>query len=229
MLSCFHPLNTIFLGTTNFGKITEFSQALAGLPLKIETPQTMGLTDDVEEIGDSFEAITRHKAQAWAARTQLSTLVDDSGLGITALNGWPGTQSKRWFPGSDAERNQALLDQLIQREILDRSAYFVSVLAFYDPVTGLFHQTRGQVDGRLAQSVQGNQGFGYDPLFIPTGYQVPFGQLGLRVKATLSHRARALAPMIEFLQQWVKPAVATPSANASWVKRAMAGKARKNI
>ncbi len=195
-------MKTIFLGTTNEGKIREFTQALKPLPIGIETPLTCNIIDDIPETGDTFEENALQKAKGWAEKTGLPTLVDDSGLVIDALNGDPGVHSKRFFPGSDEDRNQHILTLLKNVPTSKRTARYICALVFYDPTTSVNQTTIGVCEGTIAPQSDGDRGFGYDPIFIPQGYSTTFGVLPDYIKAQLSHRAQALEKMLPYLKQW---------------------------
>jgi XTP/dITP diphosphohydrolase len=191
--------STIFLGTTNKGKIREFSKALNDIGIETKTPYDLGIDFDPEETGETYEENAMLKARAWAEKSGLPTLVDDSGLSVDALDGAPGVFSKRFFAGSDEDRNSHLLSKLKRVAGSDRSAHFYCALAFVDPIEKIERLEVGKCFGKIAGQVSGGAGFGYDPLFIPDGYEESFADLGDEVKAKLSHRAIALAKMVEFL------------------------------
>ncbi len=189
----------LLLATNNPGKLREVQEILAGLPFEVVTPAEVGVPPDFDppENGATFEENAQSKAQAYAEKTGLLSLADDSGLCVTALDGKPGVHSKRFIEGSDHDRNLKILELL--KEKTDRSAYFISVICLYDPHTKETQCFEGRVEGTLAAEEHGTQGFGYDPIFIPTGYDKTFGELGNEVKNTLSHRARALQKAKEYL------------------------------
>ncbi|HYD35439.1 MAG TPA: RdgB/HAM1 family non-canonical purine NTP pyrophosphatase [Vitreimonas sp.] len=190
----------LVLATQNAHKLAEV-QAILNLPdvTLLSAAEVPGLAEfDVEETGQTFHANALLKAQAFAEKSGLVALADDSGLAVTALNGQPGVWSKRFVPGSDHDRNQEILRLLGNKT--DRSAKFVSVLCLYDPVQTHAEYFVGEVNGHIGNSEKGTQGFGYDPLFIPEGYEQSFGELGAETKNKLSHRARA----IEKLKVWLK-------------------------
>jgi XTP/dITP diphosphohydrolase len=195
-------MKTILLGTTNQGKIKEFTQALIDLPIKIENLNTLKLNFQPEENGETFEENALSKAKAWAEKTSLPTLVDDSGLSVDILNGEPGVHSHRFFQGSDQDRNQYLLKLLEKNPADDRTARYICALVFYDPFNKKSHTTLGSCEGKIGFNPKGSHGFGYDPIFYPIGYGKTFGELPDIIKAKLSHRAKALTAMIPYLKQW---------------------------
>ncbi|MGF1483685.1 MAG: RdgB/HAM1 family non-canonical purine NTP pyrophosphatase [Opitutales bacterium] len=193
---------TLVLATGNAHKVEELTDwiARASLPVEAASAEPFGGMPPVEETGTTFEANARLKAEglrdALLERGQplpFLILADDSGLEVEALGGAPGVYSAR-FAGPDADdaRNNAkLLAALTEVAAPERGARFVCQL-FGLQADGNTLSLRGVVEGRVADAPRGSAGFGYDPLFIPEGYEQSFGELGAEVKRTLSHRARAL-------------------------------------
>ena len=190
-------MKQLFVATSNLGKQRELRALFAGFSLELVFPQDLEATRtiDVDETGTTFAENAWLKAQAFAAASGMRTLADDSGLEVLGLNNFPGIKSNRWFTGSDAERNAALLEKM--SELIDRSAQYVAVMCLYEPATQTATYAKGVVTGRIATAEQGSgvSGFGYDPLFIPDGYDKSFAELGNDVKNELSHRARAHAQL----------------------------------
>lgn len=195
-------MKTIVIGSTNKGKIAEFSQALKPLGVTVTHPLLLHIDDEIEETGKSFEENALIKARGWAEKTNLPALVDDSGLVVDALGGKPGVHSKRFYEGSDHDRNLHLLSLLKHVPLEKRTARYICALAFVDPDKNLEHLVISKCEGKISFELSGNHGFGYDPLFIPEGYSKTFGELPSKVKAKISHRAQALAKMYPFLEQW---------------------------
>ena len=154
---------------------------------------------DVEETGSTFHQNAKLKAEFFANKTGLLTVADDSGLEVEALEGFPGVASKRWLSGTDQERSLALLKKLESQS--NWQARFVSVLCLHDPQQKTEKYFEGEVQGRIAKEIRGEQGFGYDPVFIPEGYDKTFGELSVNVKNQLSHRARAFAKLKKYLRE----------------------------
>ena len=187
----------ILLASSNSGKLAEFRQLLADVEL---VPWPQG-APSLPETGAFFQDNALQKAEAarawWRAHGTTpvdGVLADDSGLCVDALWGGPGVLSARFAPDlpSYRDRNHRLLDMLPAGA--DRSARFVCVLAFA-PMKGDPFTVGGAVEGDLAFDHRGDHGFGYDPIFIPDGYDRTFGELPTEVKHTLSHRARACAAL----------------------------------
>ncbi len=181
----------ILLASGNAHKLQEISQIL-GVTLRglSEVPDA----PDVVEDGDTFEANALKKGASLAIHTGSWALADDSGLEVDALHGAPGIYSARFAGehGNDAANNALLLEKL--KNVQNRRARFVCVLALCGP-EGEAHTVRGVCEGRIAHAPSGESGFGYDPLFIPDGFDQSFAELGEEIKQTHSHRAKALAKM----------------------------------
>ena len=187
----------VLLASRNAGKLREFAALLPGItlvPWPAEAP-------DLPETGAFFQDNALQKAEAarawWLEHGTTpvdGVLADDSGLCVDALWGGPGVLSARFAPElpSYRERNTRLLAMV--PEGADRGARFVCVLAFA-PMDGNPFTVDGAVEGRLAFEARGGHGFGYDPIFIPEGFDRTFGELPADVKHTLSHRGRACAAL----------------------------------
>jgi XTP/dITP diphosphohydrolase len=191
----------LLVATNNKGKVGELSQLLADFPLRLRLLGEFPDIEEAEETGETFAENATIKALHYSARSGLLTLSDDSGLAVDALDGAPGVYSAR-YAGRDAtyaERMSKLLGELGATGDPDRRARFVCVIAVADPSTNTLHTFEGECRGRIAQAPRGTGGFGYDPLFIPDGYDETFGELPPEVKHTLSHRARALQQAVRHL------------------------------
>ena len=147
---------------------------------------------DVEEDGDTFEANAIKKATELARATGLWALADDSGLEVAALGNAPGVYSARYAgePGDHARNNAKLLRELDGQR--DRSARFRCVAALSDPA-GRAETVSGSCPGRIIERLRGTEGFGYDPLFVPDGFEQTFAEMGAEQKNRLSHRGRAMS------------------------------------
>lgn len=194
-------MKQLLVATNNPHKLIELELELRALPLRILRPRDAGVSEDfdVDETGTTFSENAELKARAFAAQASLPTLADDSGLVVDVLHGEPGVHSKRWVEGSDHDRNVHLLKELEGER--NRRAKFVTVLALYIPTLESVEFFEGYVSGHIGSEERGTEGFGYDPLFIPDGYTESFGELGLEVKSTLSHRHRALEKLREYLEK----------------------------
>ena len=192
-------MKQLLVATNNAHKLQELQFELGKHDIKLFTPEQVGISDefDVEETGTTFAENAELKARAFSKKSGLLSVADDSGLVVNALGGQPGVHSKRWIEGSDHDRNVHLLKQLESKS--DRSAQFVTVLALYEPSTDQVTVFDGSVQGSIIDQERGVAGFGYDPVFVPEGYQETFAELGLVVKATLSHRHRAIEKLAKHL------------------------------
>lgn len=199
----------LYLASGNAHKVSELQTLAdaAALPLEIVSARAVGGMPPVVEDTGTFVGNARKKALA--LRTKLSAndwaLADDSGLCVDALGGGPGVESAYYAgPQGDSAANLAKLVEVMRDVPADkRGAYFQCVLVLIGPdaaggPNGAEHVFEGRCHGRLAKSPAGGAGFGYDPLFVPEGYEASFSELGDSVKNTLSHRARAWAKLAEW-------------------------------
>jgi XTP/dITP diphosphohydrolase len=184
----------LVIASHNPGKVEEIGALLAPFAIDIISAESLGIPEP-EETGNSFEANAALKSRAAAEASGLPALADDSGLVVPALDGAPGIYSARWAgPAKDFR----LAMERVHRELgkKDRGASFVAVLALAWPNTDteLF---RGEVQGRLVWAPRGDLGFGYDPMFVPLGGTLTFGEMDPAEKHRISHRARAFAKLVE--------------------------------
>lgn len=185
----------LIVATTNAGKAIELAGLLAGVGVRLLSLAEFPHVEAVEETGATFAENAAIKATFYGRLFGKMTLADDSGLEVDALGGAPGVHSARYAGegASDSRRVARLLEELAQSGARDRRARFVCVVAIYETATGELRLFRGVCEGRIAAQPCGANGFGYDPIFIPDGYDESFAQLPSRVKQQISHRARALA------------------------------------
>ena len=192
---------TFILASNNQGKYREFKAILEPLGFALVPQAVAGVDFEVNETGDTFEENAYLKASTVAQYTNFPAIADDSGLCVDALNGEPGVHSARFGGGKDWTDEQKYLYLLERLEgVTDRSARFVSCICLVTP-GGKIIRARGECPGRIAEAPSGNGGFGYDPVFVPEGYDEPFGVLGTDVKNQISHRARALAAFRKELER----------------------------
>jgi len=190
----------LLLATNNRGKVREYRELLQGIPFEVVTPDDLGISLDVEESGDSFEANAALKAIAAARRTGLLSLADDSGLEVDDLGGAPGPLSARYAGtnASDKERIVFLLSRLKDIPARERSARFRCVIAIAAP-DGKVEFFSGVCSGILADAPRGAHGFGYDPIFFIPELGKTMAELTLEEKNKVSHRARAAQKAREYL------------------------------
>jgi len=194
--------NRVVLATNNAKKLAELRRLVAAEAPHIEV---LGLADvatypEPAETERTFEGNALLKARACVAATGLPALADDSGLAVDVLNHMPGVRSARWAgPGaSDEENNSLLLRQLADVPPAERTARFVCAMALALP-DGSEHVRVGAMHGRLAVSPAGQNGFGYDPLFVADGYTMTNGELEPSTKDATSHRGRAVRAILPVL------------------------------
>lgn len=192
----------LLVATSNSGKIRELRSLLAGLPLNVLSLSDAGITEVLEESGATFEENAVAKAVFYARSANLPAIADDSGLVIDHLNGAPGVRSARWAGESanDEQRIAKVLDLMRGVDGRNRSARFVCAAAFAEPAGQIVSTVEGICEGTIANRPRGRYGFGYDPIFFPDGYALTFGELPPGTKHLISHRARAVAKIIPFLQ-----------------------------
>ena len=192
---------TFILASNNKGKYREFKAILEPLGISVVPQAVAGIDFEVNETGETFEENAYLKASSIARMTRFSTVADDSGLCVDALDGAPGVHSARFGGGkdwTDRQKYEYLLSRL--EGVEDRRARFVtSICCILED--GRMITARGECPGRILTEPQGDAGFGYDPIFVPDGYDQSFGVLGQDVKNRISHRARALAAFREELEK----------------------------
>lgn len=181
----------VVVATGNAGKVREIAEALSELGWQLEGLNGLTLP---EETGTTYEENAALKACAAALAKGLPALADDSGLEVAALDGQPGVYSARFGNRpNDTERNLYLLEKL--RGVQDRRAKFVSVVMLAYP-DGHVETYRGELTGTLLEGPRGENGFGYDPLFVPDGETRTLAEMTVAEKRAISHRGRALAALL---------------------------------
>ena len=192
------PGSQLVIATHNSGKVREIADLLTPFGLSVSSAAEHNLPEP-EENGATFAANAEIKACAAANATGLPALADDSGLGVVALNGEPGIYSARWAGKNKdfATAMEKVKCELEARHVPQNQwhAYFICDLCLCLP-NGHVQHFEGRVDGMLRFPPQGNQGFGYDPIFVPEGETRSFGEMSNDEKKTMSHRARAFAKLL---------------------------------
>lgn len=168
-------------------KLNEFKQMLSDY--EVVCPRDLGIKFDVDETGETFYENALIKARALYELCGEATVADDSGLCVDALDGGPGVYSARYSGGGDNENNAKLLDAL--KDATDRTAHFTSCIVYYDGERII--SAEGHTYGVIAREPDGENGFGYDPLFVSDDLRKTFGRASEDEKNAVSHRARALA------------------------------------
>jgi XTP/dITP diphosphohydrolase len=194
-------LPSLLLGTRNAGKVREIEIILRDVPWQIRSLREFGNVGVAAETADTYAENAISKAQFYARATGLCALADDSGLEVEALGGAPGVFSARYAgeDASDADRRVLLLSQLAHVSKENRRARFVSVVAITEPNGNVLSVSEGTCSGGITFEPRGEGGFGYDPLFVPDGFDQTFAELADSIKNRISHRARALLKTREFL------------------------------
>lgn len=193
----------LLIGTHNPGKLREYRQLLAGLPITVLSPEDIGLQAlNVAETGTTFAENAEIKAMAYAEVGKCHALADDSGLEVDALGSAPGVYSARYGGEGldDRGRRLKLLDEL--KDVADerRTARFVCCIAVVHPQTLSPVIVTGTCEGRITREERDSgKGFGYDPIFLPDGYDRTFGEMAAEVKNSISHRGKALAQLVPVL------------------------------
>ena len=195
----------LLLATNNPGKAAEFRQLLAGCGWQLVAPAELGLTIQVEETGQTYAENATLKAVEYSRAGGLVTLADDSGLEVDALDGRPGVLSARYAGAdrTDQERVQALLDELAGVPDDERTARFRCVIAIAD-TTGRVELVDGTVEGRIGHEPRGENGFGYDPVFLLPERGMTTAELPPDEKNAVSHRAVAARKARTILERWLR-------------------------
>jgi XTP/dITP diphosphohydrolase len=192
----------LLVATKNAGKLREIRSLLVSQGVEVVGLESLENAPDVVEDGDSFVANASKKALEIAIQANCLTLADDSGLVVPELDGAPGVFSARYAGAevTDAQNNQKLLDELKSIAPDKRQAYFCCVMALADP-QGQCRTFEGRLQGRLIDELRGDQGFGYDPLFLVPEYGKTLAELPLEIKNRISHRGKALALLLSVLKK----------------------------
>ena len=187
----------LLFASANQHKVAEINQLMPS-GIEVVSLADIGFTEDIPETADTIEGNAIRKAEFMAERQELFCFADDTGLVIPALNGEPGVYSARYAgPERDANANMDLVLEKLQHSD-DRSARFITVIALW--LNGKMHVFEGFVEGTILDEKRGTNGFGYDPIFQPLGYEQTFAEMTAEEKNKLSHRGRALEKMMGFLE-----------------------------
>ena len=194
----------LIFATNNQHKLEEIS-ALLGGKYQILGLKDLQMDEEIPEDHDTLEANASQKAWYIFDRTGQSCFADDTGLEVDALNGAPGVYSARYsrmghpsFPDMEAAQGNIKKLLLNMEDKLERSARFRTVISLI--LNGKEYQFEGVVEGTITDSASGAKGFGYDPIFIPGAYDITFAEMELSLKNQISHRARAVSQLVDFLK-----------------------------
>jgi len=192
----------LLIATNNAGKVVEFRELLDGCGWDLVVPRELGIDLGVKETGQTYLENAKLKATAFAKAGRVTALADDSGIEVDALDGRPGIMSARYGGEglSDADRVRILLTELAGVPEPERRARFRCVIAVATP-DGEVQSVEGTVEGRIAFEQRGDNGFGYDPVFMPDGYERTAAELTPDEKHAVSHRGVAAKKARTLLEQ----------------------------
>ena len=197
-------IEKLVIATHNPGKLKEIQDLLAPLGIECVSAAELGLPEP-EEIGNTFIDNADLKAREAADLSGLPALSDDSGLAVDALHGLPGIFSARWAEDEDGVRDFGQAMERVWREVeaagadAGHDAHFACALSLAWPEDGQVQSFEGRVDGKLVWPPRGDRGFGYDPMFVPAGYDQTFGEFDPEEKHRVSHRADAFRKLVAAL------------------------------
>ena len=195
-----NKIREVLIGTNNVGK---YKEICAMLPKKLKkySPREFKIQTP-KETGKSFEENSLIKASYFSKKTNLVCLSDDSGLEISLLKGAPGIYSSRWS-GKENDFSLAIkkvfkqMSKIKKNWLNDNSARFICCLTLFWP-DGKSYTSKGIVKGKISFTIRGNKGFGYDPIFIPNGYNKTFGEMNSNLKMSIDHRSKAFVKIKNF-------------------------------
>ena len=197
----------IVLATRNKKKVEEIRRITVGLPITILSLDDYPLCPEVDEDQKTFEGNAKKKAVETARCSGKPALADDSGLEVDALGGAPGVYSARYAPdassGNDPKNYEKLLNDLLTVPQEKRSARFVCCIALAFP-DGSCETFFGYSEGTISLDARGKKGFGYDPVFLPRGFERTFAEMASEEKDVLSHRGKAIEKLAIFLHNFSK-------------------------
>lgn len=191
-------MRKIIFATNNAHKLSEV-QAVLGDAFELITLRECGITEDIPETAPTLEGNALQKARYVYEKTGADCFADDTGLEVDALGGAPGVHSARYATdGHDFAANNRLLLKNLEG-VENRSAHFRTVIALI--LDGEEYLFEGRIEGVIATEESGCGGFGYDPLFVPSGEIITFAEMSAEAKNAISHRGRAVAELVKFLKQ----------------------------
>ncbi len=198
-------IEKLVIATHNLGKLREIRDLLAPLGIACVGAAELGLPEP-EEIGNTFVDNADLKAREAADLSGLPALADDSGIAVDALHGLPGIFSARWAEDDAGKRDFGRAMERVWREVeaagedASHGAHFVCALSLAWPDDGQVQSFEGRVDGTLVWPPRGDKGFGYDPMFVPAGHNITFGEMDPEAKHRISHRADAFKKLVAALR-----------------------------
>lgn len=194
-------MRELLIATRNEGKMPEIRHALEGVPFTIIDINDVPALEGIEphEHGSTYEENATIKVKEYGSKAGMLTLADDSGIEVDALGGAPGIHSAYYADGTDADRNNKMLEAMKDVPEESRTARFVTVIALYDPVSDTLRTCRAVSEGRIARERKGERPFGYDPIFFYDDAQKTGGEMRVEEKESYSSRGRALVKAREIL------------------------------
>ena len=187
----------ILIATHNLHKKEEIQQIL-GSEYQVKSLTDFGINDEIIEDGKTFEENAQIKAKFCFEKTGIPSIGDDSGLVVEALDGRPGIYSARYAGDHDFGKNIAkVLEEMQLKD--NRKAYFITVLCYYSANGAEFFE--GRINGNLLNENKGFKGFGYDPIFVPNGYEKTFAEMLPEEKNKISHRKKAIEKLLNFFKK----------------------------
>ena len=193
-------MNELIFATNNKHKLTEI-QSIVGSDFIIRSLANIGCTEDIAETASTLEGNALLKAEYVYTKYAMNCFADDTGLEVEALDGRPGVYSARY--ATDGHDFEANIDKVLSEleGISNRKARFRTVIALY--LDGSVNYFEGIVNGEIIHERKGIKGFGYDPVFLPDGYELTFAEMPLSEKNKISHRARAVVKLVEYLKSGI--------------------------
>ena len=191
-------MKEIIFASKNEGKVKEVRHILNGINAKIISLNDVGFKDEIAETEDTFEGNARIKAEVIYNKFKLPTIADDSGIIVIQLGNEPGVYSARYAGenASDEENNKKLLEKLRAFPDPHRGKFICAAVYFFGDD---FITTRGEVEGIIIREARGTNGFGYDPLFLPDGFDKTTAELPPEIKNKISHRFKAFNQLKKYL------------------------------
>jgi len=185
----------LVFASNNQHKVDEV-QAMIGSTITLKSLNDIGCRDEIPETGDNFAENAGQKSRYVYERYHIDCFADDSGLEIDALGGEPGVNSAHYSGSRDFEDNMSLVLERLSGKT-DRKARFKTVISLIKG--GKEHLFEGSIEGNITLERSGSKGFGYDPIFVPEGYDISFAEMSPKEKNRISHRAKAMQKLISFL------------------------------
>ncbi len=196
------PEKPLLIGSNNRKKAAELAALLEGMPYAVKVLGDFPPVEEPAEDADTFEGNAMKKARYYAAKHGVACVADDSGLVVDALDGAPGVHSARYAGahGDDEANIEKLLDALAETPWHERTARFVCCAAYVEPGSDAVHIETGTVEGHISVEPFGDNGFGYDPVFVPENHDCTFAEMDPEDKHAISHRGRAFEKLRNYLE-----------------------------